>query len=128
MRSSSMIRRANNLHQSWEVVMSTSPLYDSTHAALQQALPWVRASQLDTLALLVASATQTQSAHLADLARALPLRATQASKEQRIRRFLDNSRITQATHYRPLAQAALAGDYAPASRSGARPRAAASAP
>jgi Transposase DDE domain len=109
MRSSSMIRRANNLRQSWEVVMSTSPLYDSTHAALQQALPWVRASQLDTLALLVASATQTQSAHLADLARALPLRATQDSKEQRIRRFLDNPRITQATHYQPLVQAALAG-------------------
>jgi hypothetical protein len=109
MRSSSMIRRANNLRQYSEVVMSTSTLYDSTHAALQQALPWVRSSQLETLALIVASATQTQSAHLADLARALPLDTTQDAKEQRIRRFLDNPRITRATHYQPIAQAALAG-------------------
>src|SRR5919199_6893459 len=89
--------------------MSTSPFYDSTRAALQQALPAVRSSQLETLALVVASATQTQSTHLADLARALPLPTTQDSKEQRIRRLLDNPRIIQATHYRPIARAALAG-------------------
>src|SRR5918911_1914133 len=89
--------------------MSTSPFYDSTRAALQQALPAVRSSQLDTLALVVASATQTRSAHLGELARALPVATTQDSKEQRIRRFLDNPRITQATHYRPIARAALAG-------------------
>src|ERR687893_235621 len=89
--------------------MSTSPLYDSTRHALQQVLPTVRASQLETLALIVASAAQTQSAHLGALARALPLSTTQDSKEQRIRRFLDNPRITQATHYRPIARAALAG-------------------
>ncbi len=89
--------------------MSTSPVYDSTRCALRQALPTVRDSQVDTLALIVASATQTQSAHLGQLARALPLATTQDSKEQRIRRFLDNPRITQATHYRPIARAALAG-------------------
>ena len=89
--------------------MSTSPFYDSTRQALQQALPTVRDSQLETLALVVASATQTQSAHLGELARALPLATTQDSKEQRIRRFLDNPRITQASHYRPVARAALAG-------------------
>src|ERR687886_1685567 len=89
--------------------MSTSPFYDSTRAALQQALPAVRSSQLDTLALVVASATQTQSAHLGALARSLPLPPTQDSKEQRIRRFLDNAHITQADHYRPIARAALAG-------------------
>ena len=109
MRSSGMIRRANTLESYLEVRMSTSPIYDSTRLALQQALPDIRASQLDTLALVVASATQTQSAHLADLARALPLNTTQDSKEQRIRRFLDNARITQAAHYQPLARAALAG-------------------
>ncbi len=89
--------------------MSTLPLYDSTRQALQQALPTVRESQVETLALVVASATQTQSAHLGALARALPLATTQDSKEQRIRRFLDNPRMTQATHYRPIARAALAG-------------------
>ncbi len=109
MRSFGMMKRANNLHHYLEDRMSTSTLYDSTRQTLRQALPAIRESQLDTLALVVASATQTQSAHLADLARALPLNTTQDSKEQRIRRFLDNARITQATHYRPIARAALAG-------------------
>ena len=109
MRSSCMIKRANNFDQYQEALMSTSPVYDSTRQALQQALPAIRSTQLDTLALIVASATQTQSAHLAALARALPLPTTQDSKEQRIRRFLDNPRISQATHYRPIARAALAG-------------------
>jgi hypothetical protein len=89
--------------------MSTSSLYHSTHQALRQALPAIRSSQLDTLALIVASATQTRSAHLGPLARALPLPTTQDSKEQRIRRFLDNPRISQASHYRPIARNALAG-------------------
>jgi hypothetical protein len=99
-----MIKRANNLEPYQEVRMSTSPFYDSTRQALQQALPTIRDSQLETLALVVASATQTQSAHLADLARALPLPTTQDSKEQRMRRLLDNPRITQVTHYRPIAR------------------------
>lgn len=89
--------------------MFTSTMYDNTHRALQQALPTVRASQLETLALLVAGATQAQSAHLADLARALPLPTTQDAKEQRIRRFLDNPRISRADHYLPIARTALAG-------------------
>ena len=89
--------------------MSTSTLYDSTHSALQPLLPDVRDSQLENLALLTASAAQTQSAHLGKLARALPLAATQDSKEQRIRRFLDNPRITRASHYHPIVRHALAG-------------------
>ncbi len=109
MRSSGMIKRANNFDHYQEVRMSTSTLYDSTRQALHQALPAIRSSQLESLALVVASATQTQSAQLGALARALPLSTTQASKEQRIRRFLDNPRITQAAHYRPIARAALSG-------------------
>src|SRR3712207_4731385 len=120
MRSIGMIRRANNTDTYWESHMSTSTLYDSTRAALQQALPAIRPSQLDTLALVVASATQTQSAHLADLARALPLSTTQDAKEQRIRRFLDNPRITQATHYRPIARRACRC-HPPAGRPSSRP-------
>ncbi len=104
-----MIKRANNFEPYQEASLSPSPFYDSTRQVLQQALPTARASQVETLALVVASATQTQSAHLGALARALPLSTTQDAKEQRIRRFLDNPRITQATHYRPIARAALAG-------------------
>lgn len=87
--------------------MSTPTLYDNTLAALQELLPAVIDSQLTNLALLVAAAAQTQSAHLGALARALPLDTTQDSKEQRLRRLLDNPRITQAAHYQPVVRPAL---------------------
>jgi len=39
----------------------------------------------------------------------MPLDTTQYAKQQRLRRFLDNERITQADHYQPLVRAALTG-------------------
>src|SRR5712691_5562274 len=92
-----------------EVIMPTSLLYDSTRAALSKQLPDVRESQLDTLALVVVGISQSVSAQLGKIARALPLDTTQSAKEQRIRRMLDNERITQADQYQPLAKAALMG-------------------
>jgi hypothetical protein len=89
--------------------MSISTLYDSTRAALAAHLTDIRDSQLTNLALLVAAAVQAQSCHLADLARAMPIAGLQESKQQRVRRTLDNERITQATHVVPILQAALAG-------------------
>jgi hypothetical protein len=89
--------------------MPTSSLYDSTRAALASRLPDVRASQLDTLALVVVGVTQSVSAQLGKIARAMPLDTTQAAKEQRLRRFLDNERVTQAEHYQPLVRKALIG-------------------
>jgi hypothetical protein len=89
--------------------MPTSPLYDSTRASLRQHLPEVIDSQLDTLGLLIVGAVQSMASQLAKIARALPLDTTQLSKEQRLRRFLDNERITQAAHYQPIVQQALHG-------------------
>jgi DDE family transposase len=89
--------------------MPTSPMYDSTRAALQQHLPTVRASQLDTLGLLIVGVLQSMSSQIAKIARALPLDTTQLAKEQRLRRFLDNERITQTDHYQPIVQQALHG-------------------
>lgn len=89
--------------------MSISTLYDSTRTALAAHLPDVIDSQLTNVALLVAAAVQVQSCHLADLARAMPLDGLQRSKQQRIRRTLDNERISPATHVVPILQAALAG-------------------
>ncbi len=106
MRSSGMIKRANNLEPYQEGRMSTSPCMKARTRLWPRRSPRSCDSQLASLALVVASATQTQSAHLAALARALPLPTTQDAKEQRIRRFLDNPRITQATHYRPIARRA----------------------
>jgi len=68
-----------------------------------------RISQLDTLALVVVGITQSVAAQLGKIARAMPLDTTQYAKQQRLRRFLDNDRITQADHYQPLVRAALTG-------------------
>jgi hypothetical protein len=89
--------------------MPTSQLYDSTRATLAQRLPDVIDSQLDTLALVIVGISQSVSAQLGKIARALPLDTTQYAKEQRIRRLLDNERITQVDQYQPLAKAALTG-------------------
>jgi len=89
--------------------MPISPLYDSTRQHLAAHLTEARTSQIETLALVVVGMSQSISAQIGKIARALPLDTTQAAKEQRIRRFLDNERLSQTEHYRPLAKAALHG-------------------
>jgi DDE family transposase len=89
--------------------MPTSPLYDTIRAALAPRLPDVIDSQLETLALVIVGISQSVSAQIGKIARSLPLETTQYAKEQRIRRLLDNQRITQADQYQPLAKAALSG-------------------
>ena len=89
--------------------MPISPLYDSTRQHLATHLTEARPSQIETLALVVVGMSQSISAQIGKIARALPLDTTQAAKEQRIRRLLDNERLTQTEHYRPLAKAALHG-------------------
>lgn len=89
--------------------MPTSPLYDSTRQQLTAQLTTALDSQIETLALVVVGISQSLSAQLGKIARALPLDTTQMAKEQRIRRLLDNQRVTQEDHYQPLAKAALHG-------------------
>ncbi|MBK9940315.1 MAG: hypothetical protein IPP13_01655 [Kouleothrix sp.] len=76
--------------------MPTAPLYDSTSQQLTTQLP-------------NALSSQSVSAQIGKIARAMPLDTTQAAQEQRIRRLLDNERITQEDHYQPLAKRALHG-------------------
>ena len=89
--------------------MPTSPLYDSTRQHLAAQLPAALASQIETLALVVVGIGQSVSAQIGKIARAMPLDTTAYAKEQRLRRLLDNERLTQAAHYQPLAKAALHG-------------------
>ena len=89
--------------------MPTAPLYDSTAQHLTAQLPDALPSQIETLALIVVGIGQSVAAQIGKIARALPLDTTQAAKEQRIRRLLDNERVTQEDHYQPLAKAALQG-------------------
>jgi hypothetical protein len=89
--------------------MSTSPVYDSTRAALRQLLPTVIDSQLDSLGLAIIGVVQSMSSQVAKIARAMPLDTTAHAKEQRLRRLLDNARLTQTTHYQPIVKQALHG-------------------
>lgn len=89
--------------------MPTSALYDSTRSTLASRLPTVRSSQLDSLSLVLVGVVQSMSAQLGKIARAMPLDTKQVVKEQRLRRLLDNPRISQQEHYQPLLRAALHG-------------------
>lgn len=89
--------------------MPTSPLYLSTRTRLAQHLPQALASQLDTLSLVLVGMVQSMSSQLAKIARAMPLDTSALAKEQRLRRLLDNERVTQTTHYHPLVRQALHG-------------------
>jgi len=89
--------------------MPTSPVYDTTRQQLTRHLPQALTSQIDTLALVVVGIGFSVSAQIGKIARAMPLDTTHAAKEQRIRRLLDNERLTQTDHYQPLAKAALTG-------------------
>jgi len=109
MHQSGMINRANVLNNRQEYRMSTSDLYDTIRTTLQQQLPTALARQIDTLGAVVLGAVHSQSSRMARIARAMPLNTTAVAKEQRLRRFLDNNRITQTDHSHPLVQQALHG-------------------
>lgn len=89
--------------------MSTSSIYDSTRTALRQHLPSVIDSQLDSLGLAIVGVVQSMSAQMAKISRAMPLDTTEQAKEQRLRRLLENERLTQTNHYHPIVQQALHG-------------------
>jgi len=101
--------RANVPVYPQERAMSTSPVYDSTRAALRQHLPTVIDSQLDSLSLAMVGVVQSMSSQLAKIARAMPLDTTARAKEQRLRRLLDNQRLTQTDQYQPIVKQALHG-------------------
>jgi len=76
---------------------------------LRQVLPTVIDSQLDSLGLAIVGVVQSMSSQVAKMARAMPLDTTAHSKEQRLRRLLDNQRLTQTAHYQPIVKQALHG-------------------
>lgn len=92
-----------------EGIIITSRVYHTILAALQTALPDVRPSQHESLGLVMTGIARSLSGHIGKIARNLPLRTRQDSKEQRIRRLLENDRITPQTHYQPAVRQAIAG-------------------
>jgi hypothetical protein len=92
-----------------EGIIITSRLYHTILASLQTTLPNVRPSQHESLGLVMTGIARSVSGHLGKIARNLPLPSRQDSKEQRIRRLLDNQQLSQPSHYQPALRIAIAG-------------------
>ena len=89
--------------------MPTSPRYDSIAAALTRAAPAIRPRLRAPLVCALVGMSQAVSAQQRQIASAMPLTTKQASKIQRLRRLLDNGRLTAEAVYQPVVQLALSG-------------------
>jgi len=89
--------------------MSSAGLYDTIRATLHQQLPTVINSQIDSLGLAIVGAVVSMSSQMAKIARAMPIDTSELAKEQRLRRLLENERLTQTDHYHPIVKQALHG-------------------
>jgi hypothetical protein len=81
--------------------------HDSFIAHCRQLLPQVRITQLRNLSLMVIGLLQSTDVHLSSLAEVIPLDITDLSIEQRVRRWLKNSRIDVQSWYKPFVLAGL---------------------
>ena len=89
--------------------MPTSELYNNIQVALDKQLPAALTNHIEIMGLAIVGIVQSMSSQMGKIARAMPSEMDESSKEQRLRRFLDNDLITQATHYQPLVRQALGG-------------------
>jgi hypothetical protein len=89
--------------------MSTSRRYDTITARLTQLLPAVRPRLLDPLVCALVGISQSVSAHQGRIAACMPLATKQHSKIQRLRRLLDNPKLSDTSIYHPVLQHALQG-------------------
>lgn len=89
--------------------MLSSPRYDSIAARLSQMLPSLRPRLLEPLSLALLGISQAVSSHQAAIAAALPLDTKQQSKLQRLRRLLDNPKLSPEAIYQPIVQPLLSG-------------------
>jgi hypothetical protein len=89
--------------------MSTSSRYDSIATRLTTALPELRPRLATPLTCVLVGMSQALSSHQHDVADAMPLHTDQASKIQRFRRLLDNTKLTAEGIYQPIVRTALSG-------------------
>lgn len=89
--------------------MSTSIRYDTIAARLTAALPDLRPRLRDPLTCALVGMSQSVASHQQRVADAMPLTTNQASKIQRFRRLLDNTKLTAEGIYQPIVRAALTG-------------------
>ena len=77
-------------------------LYRKLTNELQRRLPGASQPQVRNQALLTQALVFSEDCHLANLALQLPIDGQRESLIQRLRRFLDNVRLSQRVHYQPL--------------------------
>jgi len=89
--------------------MPTSTRYDSIAAQLSTHLPTLRPRLRDPLVCALVGMSQAVSAQQRAIASAMPVNTKQQSKIQRLRRLLDNVKLTAKDVYQPIVRAALTG-------------------
>jgi hypothetical protein len=77
-------------------------LYRKLTNELQRRLPGASQPQVGNQALLTQALVFSADCHLPNLAIQLPIEGQRESLIQRLRRFLDNVRLSQRVHYQPL--------------------------
>ncbi len=83
-------------------------MYHTFLARIRQLVPGERDTRLRLLAWWMSGLVQSQSVHLAHIARHLPGRSKRLSKVKRLERWLNNRFVCVRGWYRPLAEALLA--------------------
>ena len=89
--------------------MPISTRYDSIAAQLTTHLPSLRPRLRDPLACALVGISQAVSAHQRKIAAAMPVTTKQQSKIQRLRRLLDNAKLSAKDIYQPIVRASLTG-------------------
>ena len=88
------------------------PAYDTLLAYCRQFLPEERITRVRNLVWLMLSLLHSTDGHLSSLAEVIALEATELSIEQRIRRWLKNSKIDVRQWYEPFVRSTMR-TYAP---------------
>src|SRR6185369_3731399 len=101
--------RAKPNQLDWSSAMPTSARYDSITAQLTRHLPELRPRLRDPLVCALVGMSQAVSAQQRAIAGAMPLKTKQQSKIQRLRRLLDNAKLTAKDVYQPVVRQALTG-------------------
>src|SRR5215470_4703414 len=101
--------RAKSKHPEWRSSMPISTRYDTILTQLTSQLPDLRPRLAAPLASALVGRSQSVSAQQRAIAAAMPLTTKQHSKIQRLRRLLDNTKLTAADVYQPIARQALTG-------------------
>jgi hypothetical protein len=89
--------------------MPISTRYDTILTQLTSQLPDLRPRLAAPLASALVGMSQSVSAQQRAIASAMPVKTKQQSKIQRLRRLLDNAKLTATGVYQPIVRAALTG-------------------